>query len=173
MYIKSKYCVVVNKLCLLLSPLPPSPSSSYLPFPLLLPSSAPLLSPNSPRQKVSRAFTPHIGIPIKTSAHSHQECSFGSKDRRYLWQLASFLPLIKSKTEQRNHHWHLVNVKLYHLFTTTHNQPWLESNKRKKKSPSQSESMHIVMFRNCAWWEPRSTRGGDITSTLSSYISSF
>jgi len=75
------------------------------------------------------------GIHNKTSSLSG--CTPSERIQRYFFNATA---LIKSKTEQRNHHWHLVNDSLYHLFTPIHNQPWLRI-KRKKKSPSRSESM--------------------------------
>lgn len=122
----------------------------------------------SPKGVMSRSRC--IGIRIKTSATHHQSALLvvGSKD--IFVGNNSFLPLIKSKTEQRNHHWHLVNVTLYHLFRT-HNQTWLKSNKRKKKSPSQSESMHRDVSELCLMGALIYTRQ-QFTSTLFSYLHS-
>ena len=107
------------------------------------------------RQLVSKcSLTRCIGIPNKTAAHINTKSALLVGSKRYLGT-HSFLPLIKSKTEQRNHHWHLVNVKLHYLLFTTQTQPWLESNKKKKKSPSQSESMlHRNVSELHLMWEP-------------------
>lgn len=110
-------------------------------------------SPTLP-QKVSKCL--HAASEFPAKLHTSTQRVHFSLDPKDILAPHSFLPLIKSKTEQRNHHWHLVNVTLYHSYLfTTHKQPWLESNKRKKKSPSQSESMlHRNVSELCLMMEP-------------------
>ena len=94
---------------------------------------------------VKEPITLHRNSQQNFRASQSEECTSYRWIQRYF---AAQLPLIKSKTEQRNHHWHLVNVSLYHLFTTYINHG--EKATKGRRNHPLKVSLCNGMFRKCA-----------------------